>query len=104
MLQLFKKLLGKNPEVNYNELISDGAIIVDVRTAGEYKNAHIKNSINIPLENLENNLSKLEKDKNIICCCASGMRSAAARNILKSKGFNKVYNGGGWKSLQSKFN
>ncbi|HEY4629318.1 MAG TPA: rhodanese-like domain-containing protein, partial [Flavobacterium sp.] len=38
----------------------------------------------------------------IITCCASGMRSASAKSILKSSGFTKVYNGGGWSSLKNK--
>jgi rhodanese-related sulfurtransferase len=47
-------------------------------------------------------LQKLNKDTIIITCCASGMRSASAKNILKSNGFTNVYNGGGWSTLQSK--
>jgi len=47
-------------------------------------------------------LSKLKKDKPIITCCASGMRSASAKSILKSNGFTEVHNGGGWSSLQNK--
>lgn len=102
MMEVLKKLFGAGAKVNYDELIKQGAIIVDVRTPGEYNSGHIKGSINIPLGNLGNNLSKLKKDKCIITCCASGMRSAWAKSILKSDGFNEVYNGGGWMSLQNK--
>ena len=44
------------------------------------------------------------KDKNevIITCCVSGRRSNKAKEILKSKGYNNVFNGGGWKSLKNK--
>ncbi len=101
-MELIKNLFGLGTKSNYSELIKQGAIIVDVRTAEEYKTGHIKGSINIPLGNLENNLSKLKKDKCIITCCASGMRSASAKSILKSKEFNEVHNGGGWLSLQNK--
>jgi len=52
---------------------------------------------------LSNNLAKLkDKDKCIICCCASGMRSGTAKRILESKGYKVVFNGGGWNSLQNK--
>jgi rhodanese-related sulfurtransferase len=51
---------------------------------------------------LNSNLNKLKKDKPIITCCASGMRSANAKSILKSNGFKEVYNGGGWSTLQNK--
>jgi rhodanese-related sulfurtransferase len=47
-------------------------------------------------------MSKLKKEQTIITCCASGMRSASAKGILKSKGFTNVHNGGGWSSLNSK--
>lgn len=102
MKQFLKNLLGSGPKVDYSELLKQGAVIVDVRTKSEYKSGHIKSSVNIPLDNLRNNLSKLKNDKCIICCCASGMRSTSAKSILKSNGFKEVYNGGGWLSLQNK--
>ena len=102
MLQLFKKLLGLGPSVNYKELVANGATIVDVRSKGEYQSGHIKNSINIPLDTLQSQLSKIKKDKPVITCCASGMRSAAAKSVLKSAGYAEVYNGGGWSGLQNK--
>jgi|SRR5665647_720270 len=102
MIQALKNLFGIGPKVNFSELIGQGAIIIDVRTKGEYQSGHIKGSVNIPLENLRNNLSKIKKDKCIVTCCASGMRSASAKSILKSNGFNEVHNGGGWMSLQNK--
>jgi rhodanese-related sulfurtransferase len=52
---------------------------------------------------LKNNLGKLkDKNKPIITCCASGMRSASAKSILVANGFTQVHNGGGWNSLQNK--
>ena len=52
---------------------------------------------------LQNHLGQLkDKNKTIITCCASGMRSASAKSILKSNGYTSVHNGGGWSSLQSK--
>jgi rhodanese-related sulfurtransferase len=88
MIQTIKKLFGMGPETNYAELTKQGAIILDVRSKGEYEGGHIKGSINIALDQLPNNLSKL-KDKNrpIITCCASGMRSASAKSILLSNGY-----------------
>ena len=102
MIQLLKNLFGLGPKVNYKELIKNGAQIIDVRSEGEFQGGHLKNSINIPLDTLEINLSKLKKDKPVITCCASGMRSASAKSILKSNGFTEVHNGGGWMSLQNK--
>jgi rhodanese-related sulfurtransferase len=102
MIDALKKIFGLGPKVDYAELVAKGAVIVDVRSSGEYQGGHIKGSLNIPLQTLGGNLSKLKKDKTIITCCASGMRSASAKSILKSEGFLTVYNGGGWMSLQNK--
>jgi rhodanese-related sulfurtransferase len=104
MINTIKQLLGFGPKVNYAQLIKDGAIIIDVRTKGEYQQGHIKGSQNIPLDVLSSNLSKLNKEKTIITCCASGMRSAQAKSILLSNGFSNVHNGGGWNGLNNKIN
>jgi rhodanese-related sulfurtransferase len=83
--------------------MKNGAVILDVRSKGEYAGGHIKGSMNIPVDQLSGNLSKL-KDKNnpIITYCASGMRSASAKSILKSNGYTEVHNGGSWYSLKNK--
>jgi rhodanese-related sulfurtransferase len=103
MLDSIKEMFGIGPKTDYEQLVKDGAIILDVRTKGEYAGGHIKNSINIPLDQLGGEMAKLkDKNKTIITCCASGLRSASAKSILKSAGYSDVYNGGGWYSLQSK--
>ncbi|MBA6153445.1 rhodanese-like domain-containing protein [Gelidibacter maritimus] len=103
MIAKLKAFLGIQPAPNYSQLLKEGGVIVDVRSAAEFKGGHIKGSKNMPLSTLSANLSKLkDKNKPIITCCASGMRSASAKNLLKSKGFTQVYNGGGWSSLNNK--
>lgn len=103
MINTIKQLLGLGPKVNFSALVTSGAIILDVRSKGEYAGGHIKGSVNIPVDQLAKNLHLL-KDKStpIITCCASGMRSASAKGVLIAKGYQQVYNGGGWHSLQSK--
>ena len=103
MINAIRKIFGLGPRVNYSELVKEGALILDVRSKGEFAGEHIKGAINISVDTLRGNLSRL-KDKNqpIITCCASGMRSASAKSILKSNGYTQVYNGGGWSSLQNK--
>lgn len=100
MLNFIKKLFGGNT-VDYKELVKNGAQIVDVRTPAEYSSGSIRNSKNIPLQQLVSEMKKLDLKKPIITCCASGMRSASAKAILKQNGF-EVYNGGGWTALQKK--
>jgi rhodanese-related sulfurtransferase len=102
MFETIKKLLGIK-SIDYAQLVKEGAIILDVRTSGEFSTGHIKGSINIPVNALAHNLTKLKaKNKPVITCCASGMRSASAKSILQSNGFSNVYNGGSWHSLNHK--
>ncbi|AZI55485.1 rhodanese-like domain-containing protein [Epilithonimonas vandammei] len=102
MLDAIKSLFGMD-KTNYAELVKKGAVILDVRSKSEYDGGHIKDSINIPVDQLQKNLSKLkDKDKTIITCCASGMRSASAKSILQNNGYKNVHNGGGWSSLNNK--
>ncbi len=102
MLNTIKQLFGMGSKVNFSELMKQGAQIIDVRSPAEFKSGHIKGSVNLPLQSLQSNLSKINKNKPVITCCASGMRSASAKSILKSAGFNEVHNGGGWMSLNNK--
>ncbi len=102
MINLIKNIFSSKPKVNLHELVQKGAIIIDVRTTGEFNGGHIRGSLNIPLDKLESHLLKIKKDKPIITCCASGMRSASAKSILLSNGFPEVHNGGGWMSLKNK--
>ncbi len=103
MITTLKKIFGFGPSVNYSELAQQGAILLDVRSKAEFSGGHIKGAINIPVNVLNNHLGQLkDKDKTIITCCASGMRSASAKSILQSHGYKNVYNGGGWSSLQNK--
>jgi phage shock protein E len=87
--------------MNFLELIfGNGATIIDVRTKVEFQSGHLKNSINIPIDKLQQNIGKIKRDKPVVTCCASGARSASARRMLKSNGFEQVYNGGSWYSLR----
>ena len=100
MIQKLKSLLGFSPKVDMTELIKKGAMIVDVRSRGEYSSGHIKDSVNIPVDQISSNLKKFKsKDQVIITCCASGMRSGSAKHFLKSQGYTNVHNGGSWTSL-----
>ena len=94
-------LLSCKNQNHINE-IPDGAFLVDVRTSEEYAKGSVSNSVNIPLDQIENSLQKFESKKNIVVFCRSGNRSGKAKNILNAKGFNNVINGGSWKNVASK--
>ena len=100
MFDFIKKLFG-GKTVDLKDLYLNGAHIIDVRTPAEFSNGHIKQSKNIPLQELVSEMKKMDVKKPIITCCASGMRSASAKSLLKQSGF-EAYNGGGWASLQNK--
>jgi phage shock protein E len=99
MLDALKKLIGLGPRVNYKELVAQGAQIIDVRTPTEFRNGHPKGAINLPLQSISRDFTTLDKQKTYVLCCASGIRSRQAKNILLSKGFENVYNAGTWLSL-----
>jgi phage shock protein E len=102
MINKIKQFFGLGPSVNYTELVKNGAQMVDVRSQGEFASGHIGGSINIPLQNIATNFAKIKKDKPVIVFCASGMRSASAKAILKANGYNEVHNAGSWMSLKNK--
>lgn len=100
MLSFIKNLFG--PGTDYKELMAKGALIIDVRSPGEFSGGHIKGSQNIPVDKIGNHADKLKKTgKPIITCCASGMRSGVAASVLKQNGI-EAYNGGAWNLLRNK--
>jgi len=78
------------------ELIKSGkATVVDVRTRAEFMGGHVKDSINIPLQELPERLEEIKKMENVVLCCASGNRSGQATAYLKQQGI-KCENAGSW--------
>ncbi len=76
---------------------SQNVQLVDLRTAEEHDLGSIRGFINIPLEELRENLHKLSKDKKIYLTCQAGQRSYIGARILAQEGFD-VYNlTGGYK-------
>lgn len=91
-------ILGNAIENEMNDLVDtisveelknkENPYVLDVRTVEEYNLSHIDGVINIPLDELRENLEKLDKSKEIIVHCHSGLRSYLACRILKQKGYN----------------
>lgn len=94
-------IFGNNKE-RVKAFQNRGAIILDVRTKGEYDQGAIKGSKNIPLQSMTSKINEIKKlNKPVITCCASEMRSGNAASILNSHGVEAI-NGGGWLSLSKK--
>lgn len=72
----------------------EDAIVLDVREADEFAGGHLPDARNIPGSKLGERIAELEKfkDKPVIVCCASGMRSNRACAELKKQGFTRVNN------------
>lgn len=86
-------LAGITKHISWAEL-SDltGAQIIDVRTKEETEIKAMENAINIPLDELRQNLDKLDKNKTYAVFCAIGVRGYAAERILVQNGFKNIYN------------
>lgn len=92
MFGLFKK-------TDYKKLLQDGAVIIDVRNPGEFKGGAVPGSENIPLGSIPAKIKTIKSlEVPVICVCASGMRSGAAKSQLKAAGI-EAYNGGPWTSM-----
>lgn len=100
MINFIKKIFGGGSKIDVRQMIAQGAKVIDVRTPGEFASGHVKGAVNIPLDKIESKLNTLKKDETYVLCCRSGMRSGNATRILKSAGFEKVYNGGSWMNLK----
>jgi len=96
---LYKKYTQYNVLKLVPSLLEEDGQIIDVRTKGEFTQGNKEGSINIPLDSLKTRIDELDNSKPIIVCCASGSRSALARRLLITKGFENVHNAGIWKSL-----
>ncbi|MBA4153766.1 rhodanese-like domain-containing protein [Flavobacterium sp.] len=87
---------------NVKDFVDRGAVIIDVRTVGEFQQGHIKGAKNIPLDMIFSKAAEIKKmNKPVIVYCRSGMRSSQAASVLKNSGI-EVMNGGGYESLASK--
>ncbi len=80
------------------EHLKQGALVIDVRTAGEFVAGHLPVAVNLPLSEIESNWSRRIKDKNqvLLLHCQSGVRSGAARKKLIALGCTNTYNLGGY--------
>lgn len=96
---LFSNLFGGGTPANLQSIIDEGAFLVDVRTASEFSEGHVKGSVNIPLDTVPAELDKFKDKKSVIVFCRSGNRSGQAKTILEANGIKNVINGGTWESV-----
>lgn len=79
-------------QTTFQELMQQGAILVDVRTPGEFSGGHMRNAVNIPLDVINGASAQLgATDRPVILYCRSGNRSGQAARILRSLGYTQVH-------------
>ncbi|MFI8707846.1 rhodanese-like domain-containing protein [Bacillus sp. NPDC077411] len=84
-----KNISGKELK---DEIKKKNKQLIDVRTPGEFRGNHIQSFRNMPLNELVQQASSLDKSKEVIVICQSGMRSKQATKILKKMGFKHIVN------------
>lgn len=89
----------KQPDINQGVKeykAAPDAVLVDVRTVQEYREGHIPESKNVPLQQLDKIASVAKnKDIQLFVYCYSGSRSRQAASILRQMGYTNVNNIGG---------
>lgn len=101
-------LKGDLEMVNYDEfwdfVKENDAVILDVRTSKEFSGGAIEGAININVDDLRENLEKLDKNKTYVIYCQVGLRGYLANRIMRNNGFRAVNLNGGynlWSKVQS---
>lgn len=90
--------LGQDTE-QVQHYITQGALILDVRSRQEFNSGHVKGSKNIPLPELDNKIGSL-KNRKVVTVCLSGARSGSAASTLKQHGVDAI-NGGPWTNVNA---
>ena len=92
----FFGLFGNDNSDQIKQMLDNGAVVIDVRTPGEFMGGHVAGSKNFPLQEIQGKVAELKKiGKPLVLCCQSGARSGQATGFLKSQGI-ECENGGGW--------
>lgn len=96
---MLRSLFSRGPKVDIAALLKNGAMILDVRTPAEFAEGHVEGAVNIPLDQLQRNLSMVSRERPVITCCRSGARSGLAESLLRDHGYD-AYNGGAWTNVE----
>jgi len=79
------------------EALKHGGTVIDIRTASEFDQGKVRDSINIPTDRIDINLQRIRQmRKPIIICSNSDSESEKMIGFLKANGIKEIYNGGPW--------
>ncbi|MFP5237412.1 MAG: rhodanese-like domain-containing protein [Acidobacteriota bacterium] len=92
------RVAGQVPAEVAKKLLGEGAVIIDVRSPGEFGSGHLPKAINIPVEQVAAEVPRRVKDKErpLLLHCQSGMRSATAQRHLRALGYTRAFNLGSY--------
>lgn len=98
VLFVLLKRVGQVSAAAAANYLKEGAVVIDVRTPGEFSGGHLQKAINIPLDQIESLAPSRLKDKDqvLLLHCQSGMRSGAAKKKLSLLGYTRAYNLGSY--------
>ncbi len=92
-------MFGFGKKQSFEKLLSEGAIVIDVRSPQEFSEGNVPGSKNIPLQDVHKKIDEIKSwDKPVVVVCLSGGRSGIAVGVLMAHGID-AHNGGGWRSL-----
>lgn len=96
----------KKDPATARKLIEGGAVVVDVRTPGEFEGGHLDRAANVPIQELAQRIAEVDKlvggdkAKPVVVYCGSGGRASKAKAQLEAAGYTNVVNGGGYDDLR----
>ena len=100
MFGIFKTLFSQGASEGLRNALQKKAFLVDVRTPGEFASGSVPGAVNIPLDRVEQSLSRFKGHEAVVVFCRSGMRSSQALDILQRNGIKEVVNGGSWEKVR----
>jgi rhodanese-related sulfurtransferase len=101
---LTQTLSQKAKTTELKRVLKKRPFLVDVRTPDEFAQGTVKGAVNIPLDQIQNQLPKFKGKKNIVVFCRTGNRSTQAKAILEQNGFTNITNGGTWQDVNAIIN
>lgn len=81
------------------QALRNGAVIIDVRPPYKYDQGKIRDSLNIPIEQIAKNAGYIKRLGRPIVLCGDGSDSSTAKRILQHHGLKDVHNGGSWERV-----
>jgi phage shock protein E len=98
ILYVAYKHSGLIPRKDAVDLLKKGALVIDVRTSGEFDSGHLSQAYNMPLDQVEDLVLRQVRDKGkvLLLHCQSGVRSKSAKERLERVGYKNVFNMGSY--------